>query len=150
MCLMMICFSMNLIVCFLSALVLFLILTLKTTRSCSPSCRTVPSSFIRRTKAMAKFFSLLSLAGDEGDGFIHLKRVETHKRGRRWREDSGIAGIKSSDLYNQVCVMMAWAIFQIAAYHSVFAMPHNAQGSRGEAERPILTLLGRAVSEHEA
>lgn len=42
-------------------------LTLKTTRSCRPSCRTVPSSFIRRTKAMAKFFSLLSLAAEGGD-----------------------------------------------------------------------------------
>lgn len=70
-----------------------LLLTLKTTRSCSPSCRTVPSSFIRRTKAMAKFFSLLSLAG--GDECV---------KKRRERENSGMRGGKTADLCEQVCV----------------------------------------------
>lgn len=59
---------------FLQFLNLVLVQTLKTTRSCSPSCRTVPSSFIRRTKAMAKFFSLLSLANGHSDGCLHSER----------------------------------------------------------------------------
>lgn len=74
----------NEFVCFLRAtvVVFFVSLTLKTTRSCWPSCRTVPSSFIRRTKAMAKFFSLLSLADDEETerqegGKKHIRETDT-------------------------------------------------------------------------
>ncbi len=117
---------------------------------------------------MAKFFSLLSLAGDEGDGCVNRRR-EGHGRvreikGRREGENSGKGGRKTADLYNQVCVMTPWVIFQIASNHSVLSVSHYALGIRGEElsvciygnntqaedERPILTLLGRAVSEHEA
>lgn len=61
--------------------------------------------------------------------------------------------------------MMPWVIFQITSNHSVLLVSHYAPGIRGEErrlsvwlygdrqaedERLILTLLGRAVSEHEA
>lgn len=77
---------------------------------------------------MAKFFSLLSLAGDEGDGLVnreesggeHIREMEREEEERRL-----ICIIK-------VCVMMPWVIFQIASNHSDLAVSQNAQGIRVE------------------
>lgn len=138
-----------------------MILTLKTTRSCSPSCRTVPSSFIRRTNAMAKFFSLLSLAGDKEDKRVNKicrgegcgRNTSGEKKGRREVEDSGIGEGKTADLFNQVCVMMLWVIFQIASNHSVLSVSHYAQGIRQEELRRVdvcrqQTGRGREADTH--
>lgn len=54
-------------------------LTLNTTRSCGPSFITVPSSFISRTNAIAKFFSLLSFAAEkEAMKCICIKGTHVH------------------------------------------------------------------------
>lgn len=57
------------------------------------------------------------------------------KKVRREVEDSGIGGGKTADLFNQVCVMMPWVVFQIASNHSVLSVSHYAQGIRQEELR---------------
>lgn len=64
-----------------------------------------------------------------GSGENHIRGIEREEGGMRIQ---GIGGRKTADLYNQVCVMMPWVIFQIASNHSVLSVSHYAQGIQRE------------------
>lgn len=58
------------------------------------------------------------------------ERGSRSRKEEREGENSGRGGRKTADLYNQVCVMMPWVIFQIASNHWVLSVSHYALGIR--------------------
>lgn len=119
---------------------------------------------MRRTKAMAKFFSLLSLAGEEEDKWANGGRETMWESGEgggmeekigAWKKEKKERGDRSkgrkrhcvADLHNQVCVMTPWVIFQIASNHPALSELYYSQGIRREEVRVLMDALNRQTEE---